>query len=59
MNINDIFGPLTAITDWIETVLINGLLGQGFRVILDAVNAYLQIKPLLDFLGALSGLFVA
>jgi len=59
MNFNDIFGGLMNVTDWIETFIINGFLGNGFRVIMDGINAYLALKPLLDFFSAIFGLFGA
>ena len=59
MNFNDFFSGLTAVTEWIETFLINGLLGQGFRYIKDAVSTYLAFKPIIDFFTMLFGLFGA
>jgi len=59
MNFDSIFGGLSSVTDWIETFIINGFLGNGFRAILKGFNTYMTLKPLLDFFAALFGLFGA
>ena len=57
MNFNDVFGWVTTATDWIENVLINGLIGQGFQAILKAITTYINLKPILDFFAqAFAGL---
>jgi len=55
MNFTEFFTGLTSVLNWIETYLINGLFGNGFRVILDGVFAYQNLKPLLDIFTALFG----
>ena len=59
MNFSEIFQGLTNVMDWIENVIINGLMGNGFRVILDGVNAFIQAKPLIDALMAIFAMFGA
>ena len=59
MNLDNIFGGLTSITDWIETFLINGFLGNGFRVIMGGFNLYTAFKPVIDIFVAIFGLFGA
>ena len=55
MNFNDFFSGLSSVTDWIETFIINGFLGNGFRVIMNVFQTYMSFKPLIDFFAALFG----
>ena len=57
MNFNDIFGGLLVATDWIETYIINGFLGNGFKAILNMFNTYMNFKPLIDFFVSLFSAF--
>jgi len=59
MNFDGLFSGVTAVTDWIQTYLINGVMGNGFRVIMDGYNFYLAFKPLLDFFAAIFAAFGA
>ncbi|MCL2300750.1 MAG: hypothetical protein FWC27_11480 [Firmicutes bacterium] len=59
MNFTDFFLGLTNVFDWIENVIINGLLGNGFKVILDGVNVYTAFKPLVDAFTAIFAMFGA
>jgi len=54
---NDFFGGLMNVTDWIETYVINGFLGNGFNAIMKAVQSYMTFKPIIDFFTMLFGLF--
>ena len=57
MNLWDIMGPLTNIADWIELNIINGLVGGGFQFLSNAFNVYVVLKPVIDFFGAIFGIF--
>ena len=53
MDINAILNGLMNITSWIEDVLINGLLGQGFAmlvnnggIIMAIINFFILLFPL-------------
>jgi len=59
MNIDSIFAGLTTVTDWIETYIINGLVGGGFQFLKNGFDAYMVFKPLIDFFLVLFGMFGA
>ena len=59
MDINEILNGLMNVTGWIETYLINGLLGQGFGFLKNIFGAYETYKPLIDAIMALFGAFGA
>ena len=51
----DIFGILTALGTFIETVIINGILGSGFNILKNLFLLYAEIAPFLEGLFALFG----
>jgi len=55
MDFTQILNWLMGVTDWVEEVIINGLLGQGFEVLIKVLFAIVSLKPLIDLLGLLSG----
>ena len=59
MNFSDILGGLMNAGNWIETYLINGFMGNGFRAIMNLVNTYLAFKPLIELFAMLFGAFGA
>jgi len=59
MNIDSIFAGLTTVTDWIETYIINGLVGGGFQFLKNGFDLYMVFKPLIDIFAALFGMFGA
>ena len=56
MNFGDFFVGLMNAGSWIETYVINGFMGGGFRAIL---TSFLTFKPLIDFFVTLLSLFGA
>jgi len=56
MDVNAILNGAMNITAWIETYLINGLLGGGFNFLVEAFNAFMFFKPLIDLFSVLFGM---
>ena len=42
---------VSGVLEWIQENIINGLLGPGFVFLREFFVTYIQLKPLLDFLG--------
>ena len=47
----DFLFNLSNVLNWIQEVIINGLLGTGFVFLREFFISYIQLKPLLDLLG--------
>jgi len=56
MDFSNLFNWLMGVTDWIERVLINGLLGAGFGVLMKVLFAIVDFGPaILAILSRLLG----
>lgn len=54
---DEFWAGLTTVLDWIENVIINGLLGGGFQLLKEAFTAYAGVKPFLDAINEIIAMF--